>query len=86
MLLPVRYIKSKKIAMDFHKELRRIRTKVLHGGYPVKFINDTFYRFNEEKGKLLILKGLFDETKLVVIRFPFASRNEKFSRDFVIKL
>ena len=50
------------------------------------FINDTFFRFNEEKEKLLKLKGLFDETKLVVIRFPFASRNEKFSRDFVIKL
>ena len=72
--------------MDFDKELRRIRTKFLHGGYPVKFINETFYRFNKEKEKLLILKGLFDETKLVVIRFPFASTNEKFSKNFVIKL
>ena len=50
------------------------------------FINDTFFRFNEEKEKLLKLKGLFDETKLVVIRFPFASRNEKFSKDFISKL
>ena len=40
------------IAMDFDKELRRIKTKVLHAGYPAKFINETFLRFNEEKEKL----------------------------------
>ena len=86
MLLPVSYIEPKKIATDFGKELRRIKTKFLPAGYPVKFINDTFFRFNKEEEKLLILKGLFDETKLVVIRFPFAPRNEKLSKDFISKL
>ena len=41
--------RAKKIATDFDKELRRIKTKFLHAGYPVNFINDTFFRFNEEK-------------------------------------
>ena len=29
---------------------------------------------------------LFDETKLVVLRLPFAPRNEEFSKRFIIKL
>ena len=62
------YVEPKKIAADFGKELRRIKTKFLLAGYPVKFINDTFLRFIEEKEELLIPKRLFDETKLVVIR------------------
>ena len=45
---------------------------LLHAGYPVNSINDTFFRFNEEKKELLIPKWLFDETKLVVIRLPLA--------------
>ena len=77
---------AKKIATDFDKELRRIKTKFLHAGYPVNFINDTFFRFNEEKEELLITKWFFDETKLVVIRLPFASRNERFSERFISKL
>ena len=52
----------------------------------MKFINDTFFRFNEEKEELLIPKWLFDETKLVVIRLPFAPINEKFSMRFISKL
>ena len=35
---------------------------------------------------MLIPKWLFDETKLVVIRLPFAPKNEKFSKCFVGKL
>ena len=58
--------------MDFDRELRRIKTKFLHASYPVNFINDTFFRFKEEKEELLITKWLFDEAKLVVIRLPFA--------------
>ena len=61
------------------KELRRIKTKFLHAGYP-KFINDTFLRFNKEKEELLILKWLLDETRLVVIELLSAPRNEKFSK------
>ena len=48
-LLLVNYSEPKKIAADFYKELRRIKRKFLHAGYPVKFVNDTFFRFNEEK-------------------------------------
>ena len=58
--------RAKKIATYFDKELRRTKTKFLHAGYPVKFINDTFFKFNEEKKELLIPKWLFDQTKLVV--------------------
>ena len=78
--------RAKKIATNFDKELRRIKTKFLHDGYPVNFINGTFFRFNKEKEELLIAKWLFDETKLVVIRLPFAPRNEKFSERFISKL
>ena len=78
--------RATKIAKDFDKELRRIKTNFLHAGYPVNFINDTFFRFNEENEELLIPKWLFDETKLVVIRLPFAPRNEKFSKRFISKL
>ena len=35
---------------------------------------------------MLIPKWLSDETKLVVIRLPFAPKNEKFSKCFVGKL
>ena len=66
------YIEPKKIATDFDKELRVIKLKFLHAGYPVKFINDTFSRFNKKREKILIPKWLFDETKLVVIRLAFA--------------
>ena len=72
--------------MDFDNELRRIKTKFLHARYSVKFINDTFFRFNEKKEELLIRKWLFDETKLVVIRLPFALRYDKFGKHFVSKL
>ena len=48
-LLAANYIKPEKIVTDFDKELRRMKTKFLLAGYPVKFINDTFSRFNEEK-------------------------------------
>ena len=78
--------RAKNIATDFDKELRRMKKKILRAGYPVKFINCTFFRFNEEKEELLIPKWLFDETKLVVIRFSFASRNEMFSKRFISKL
>ena len=78
--------RARKIATDFDKELRRIKTKFLHAGYPVKFINNTFFRFSQEKDELLIPKWLFDETELVIIRLPFAPRNEKFSKRFISKL
>ena len=77
---------KKKITADFDKELRRIKTKFLHARYPVKFINDTFFRFDEEKEEFLIPKWLFEETKLVVLAVPFAPRNEKFSKRFISKL
>ena len=66
--------RARKTATDFDKELRRIKTKFLPAGYPVKLINDTSFIFNEEKEELLILKCLFDETKLVVMRLPFAPK------------
>ena len=67
--------RAKKIPIDFDKELQGIKANFLHDGYPVKFINGNFLTFNEEKEKLLIPKWLFDETKSVVIRLPFAPRN-----------
>ena len=83
MLLPVNYIEPKK-SQVFYKELRRVKTNFLHAVYPVKFISDAFFRFNEEK--LLVPKSLFDETKLVVIRLPSAHRNEEFSKHLINKL
>ena len=54
MLLPVSYIDPQKIATDFNKVPRRIKTEILHDVHSVKFINDTFFRFNKEKNELLI--------------------------------
>ena len=78
--------RARKITTDFDKEIRRIKTKFLLTGYPVKLINDTFSRCNEEKEELLIPKWLFDETKLLVIRLTFGPKNEKFSKLFISKL
>ena len=38
-----------------------------------------FFKFNGEKEELLISKWLFDETKLVVNRLPFASVKIRFN-------
>ena len=85
MLLPVNYIEPNKYR-NGPFILRRIKTKFLHAGYPVKFINDTFFRFNKEKEELLIPKLLFDKTKLLVIRLPFAPKIEKFIKHSISKL
>ena len=84
--ITIELYRAKKIEILFDKELRRINAKFLQCDYPVKFINDTFFRFNEEKEELLIPKLLFDKTKLVVIRLHFESRNQKFSKRFISKL
>ena len=74
------------MATDFDMELRRIKKKFLHAGYPVKFISDTFFIFNTEREELLIPKWLFDEKKSVVVRLPFTPNIEKFSILFVSNL
>ena len=80
------YIETKKIATDFDYELRRIKIKFLHDGYSVKFINDSFFRFNEEKEELVIPRWLFDKTKSVVMILSFAPRYENFNKRFISKL
>ena len=60
--------------------------KFLHAGYPAKFINETFFRFNEEIEELLIPKWLSDKTSIVVISLPFKPKKEKFSQRFISKL
>ena len=86
MLLPVNHIEPKKIAMDFNKELQR-RKRIFYMLVTL-FINNVFFRLNKEKEELLIPNWLFDETKIVVIRLPFAvpPRNEKFTKHFISKL
>ena len=69
--------------INFNEGLMGIKTKFVHAGYPVKFISDTCLRFNEGIKELWITKWLLDETKLVVIRLPFAPRNDKFSKYFI---
>ena len=49
MLLPENYIEPRKIVKEFDKELRRIKTKFLHAGFPVKFINDAFSYSTKKK-------------------------------------
>ena len=49
--------------------------KFLHAGYPANFINDTFFRFNEEIEEQLLTKWLFDKKNIVVIRLPFVRKN-----------
>ena len=78
--------RTKKIATDFNKELRRTKAKFLHTGYLVTFINDTFFRLKEEKEELIIPKWLLDEKKSAVIRLPFAPKNKKFSKCFISNL
>lgn len=44
------------IMTEFNKELRRIKTEVLHTGYLVNFVNDNIYKFINKKVELLKLK------------------------------
>ena len=78
--------RAKKIVTDFTRELKRTKTEFLHAGFPVKFINYTIMRFNEEKKQLLTLKCLFVERKLVVTILNSATKNEKRSKGFRSKL
>ena len=41
--------RAQKIVKEFDKELRRTKTKFLHAGFPVKFINDTFSYSTKKK-------------------------------------
>ena len=41
--------RAQKIVKEFDKELGRIKTKFLHAGFPVKFINDTFSYSTKKK-------------------------------------
>ena len=77
MLLTVNYIEPNKYRNGIFI-LKRIKTKFLHAGYPV--------RFNEEKEELLIPKLIFDKTKLLLIRLPFAPKIEKFTKHSISKL
>lgn len=72
--------------MGFNKELQR-RKRIFYMLVTL-FINNVFFRLNKEKEELLIPNWLFDETKIVVIRLPFAVplRNEKFTKHFISKL
>ena len=45
-----------------------------------------FFQIQRRKRRTIIPKYLFDETKLVIIRLPFAPKNEKFSKRFNSKL
>ena len=71
MLLPVWITWSQKNRNKLSYGNKEDKNKNLHAGYPVKFINDTW---------------LFDETKLLVIRLPFAPFAPKFSKRFIRKL
>ena len=51
---------ANKIATNFDFWNKENKNELLHAVYPVKFINDTW---------------LFDETKSLVIRLPFAPKN-----------
>ena len=46
-------MEPKKIATDFDKELRRIKTIFLHVSHLVTFINNPFFRFNKEKRRIV---------------------------------
>ena len=48
------YIEQKKLKkQQGFKELRRIKTKFLHAGYPSKFINDTFFEIQQRKRRIV---------------------------------
>ena len=49
MLLLENYIEPKKIVTELDKELRRIKTKFLHAGFPVTFINHAFSYSTKKK-------------------------------------
>ena len=60
MLLPVWITWSQKNRNKLSYGNKEDKNKHFHAGYHVKLINDTW---------------LFDETKLLVIRLPFAPKN-----------
>ena len=76
--------RAKKTCNKLWEEIKE--KKKLYAGHPVKFINDTFFRFNKEKEELLIQIWLFDDIKLEVTRLRFAPKNEKFNKHFISNL
>ena len=78
--------RAKRIASDFDKETKIIRSKYTDGGYPKHVIENSFKNFNREKDELLITPWLFDERKHVTIRLSFSSKNEKYCAYFINKL
>ena len=80
--IPVRYKhnainvelhRTKRIAPNFNKELKRIGQKYRNAGFPLKFMNETICNFERGKEEMIISEWLFDERKTFSVRFPLLS-------------
>ena len=70
--IPVRYkpnaitgelLWAKRIALNFNKELKKIRQKYWNAGFSLKLINKTICNFEWGKEEMVIPEWLFDERK-----------------------
>ena len=70
--------RAQTISDDFPMELKRIRTKYINVGYPIKFIESVIRSFTSKYDEeVLIPHWLFEEKKnKVLIRLPFSHQTE----------
>ena len=78
--------RAKRIASNFHLEIRIIRKKYLKAGYPLKFINSIIRNFESDSFEFIIPPGLFDERLFFPLTLPYSPENERFSKRFLEKL
>ena len=63
--------RAMRIALDFDKEIKRIKNKYIDTGYPKYVIENTIKNFNTKNVELIIPLWLFNKRKRSTIRLPF---------------
>ena len=83
--------RSKRIAIDFEKEIIQIKKKFLAANFPSRFINTVCNNFlnkenNRENIDFIIPPGFFDvKPPVIFIEIPYCDKNEVASKQFVKK-
>ena len=78
--------RAKKIASNFHIEIKRIVNKYTAARFPSRFVCSIIDNFDSGKDNLIIPQWLFEERKGFTIHLPFSPSNESFVKTFISKL
>ena len=78
--------RSNRISSDFEQEVKRIKSKFLKAGYPIKFIISVINSFKAENNETIIPNWLYKEKKEIYVRLPYCQKNEKYFLEFSKRL